>query len=87
MNVKENIQVPPNSKEDGKSGSLIADDVTALHYKPPENRESQMTRHQVAKNDDLKKLSEDSRMDVQVSEKYEQYRDEVLSILSDFPLR
>lgn len=81
---EEDNQINPISDQNTTSGFSIAEDVAVVHYKPAEDRESQMTRHHVIQSDDSKRLSEDFGTVVQKSEKYAQCREEFLSMSSNF---
>lgn len=67
-------------------GTAIQSDKAAVHCKPTENLEPHMSRHQVVRNYDSKRLSEDWCMEVQVSEKYTQYQERFISMLFNFQL-
>lgn len=77
-------QTHPIPEKDTTSGIPIADNFFAVHYKPPKNREPQMTRNRVVKIDDSNGVLEEWHTEVHVSEKYTQYREEFLSLLFEF---
>lgn len=74
-------QVP---ERDAMNGIPAADDVFEVHFKRRGNCELQMTRNHVVQDDDSKRLSEDSRTEVHISHKYEQYREKFIFMLSEF---
>lgn len=47
-----NNQAHPILEEEAASGIAIAADVFEVHFKPTENRESQITQNHVVQNDD-----------------------------------
>lgn len=55
-----------NSRGNATSGNPTADEIVAVHYKHTENRKPQMMRHEVAENDDSKRLSEDWSTEVRL---------------------
>lgn len=80
--IEEHDQIHPIPEENATGRIQFADEVAAVH-KPKGYQESQMTRHQVVRNGDLKFLSEDWRTEEEVSEKSAQYREEFLSMLCE----
>lgn len=69
--------------DDDTSGILIADDVAAVHYKPTKNRKSQLLPHHVAQKDESKRILEDWRTELRVTEKHPHYGEGFLSMSSD----
>lgn len=58
---RERNQVHQNLEENATSGMSFADDISAVHFDPSENRNSRMTRHRAVRNDDPERQLEDLR--------------------------
>lgn len=58
--------------------------VSAVHYKPANNKRSQMLRHTVIHNDDTSRLARDWQNEAHLSDKYSAYRDKDFSKLTEF---
>lgn len=82
--LEKDNQTHPILEEDATSVVSIADNASEVHYKHTQSKESQITRRHVVQDDVSKFLLEDWRTKVQASENYSQYRNEFLSMLSEF---
>lgn len=58
--------------------------MSAVNYKPPLDRTTQQERHATVQNKDTERLTHDWRNKIDISEKYDEYQNSFVDMLSQF---